>query len=249
MVESDQGARSRRARLAQSVAGAAPGRGPRGALCLTRRPGSGQAPTAAGGGVPRGEIPAKAIAPVVADQGSNSEADTIKKVQAATVYLKVQAGRLRGSGTGFVIQSAGNTVLVATNDHVVNPHLEGLPRNDDSSRSQPQPTIVAVFQSGARSGVEQSLSARIIAADRDEKRDLAILEVQGVKDPPHPIAISDAALPARLMPLVICGFPFGNIDPCQAEPQPIDHRQPGLGIEHDKRSIQPACTHPDRWVA
>ena len=208
-LESDQGNIQPDA-TRPSVAGAAPGRGPRGA-----RPEAhalGHARAAAGGEVPRGESPAKAIAAVVANQGSNGAADTIEKVQAATVYLKVQAGRTMGSGTGFVIRSDDNTVLVATNDHVANPHLEGVPRDDDSSRPQPQPTIVAVFRSGVGPGAEQSLPARILAADGDENRDLAILEVHGVKNPPEPIAMSDAAVPTLLMPLLIYGFPFGNID-------------------------------------
>ncbi len=187
----------------------------------------GQAPTAAGGEVPRGESPTKAIAPVVADQGSNGAADTIKKVQAATVYLKVQAGRTGGSGTGFVIRSEGNTVLVATNDHVANPHLEGVPRDDDSPRPLPQPTIVAVFRSGFGPGAEQSLPARILAADGEENRDLAILEVHGVKNPPEPIAMSDAAVPTLLMPLLIYGFPFGNIDTSLNK---AVHRNPSITV-------------------
>ena len=199
-----------------------------------------------------GESPAEAIAPVVADQGSDGAADTIKKVQAATVYLKVQAGRTMGSGTGFVIQSEGNTVLIATNDHVANPHLEGLSRDDDSSRSQPQPTIVAVFRSGAGPGVEQSLPARIIAADGEENRDLAILEVHGVKNPPEPIAMSDAAVPTLLMPLLIYGFPFGNIDTSLNQ---AVHRNPSITVNRaawspacPQRSIQQVGTHPDRWI-
>jgi S1-C subfamily serine protease/regulation of enolase protein 1 (concanavalin A-like superfamily) len=177
----------------------------------TNLPTPGQALTANSGPPAAGGL-AKAITAGGADQGLNQTADPIKRVEDATVYLKVQAGRLGGSGTGFVIRSEANDVLIATNDPVVNPHLEGLPRDDDSLRSQLQATIVAVFRSGAGAGVEQSLPARIIGADREENRDLAILEVRGVKQPPHPIALSDTALPTRLMPLVICGFPFGNID-------------------------------------
>ena len=204
--------------------GAAPGSGPQGTQTNLRMFGS--ASTAKGGLAP-GEGQAKANTPVGADQGPNQAADSIKRVQEATVFLKVKAGRAMGSGTGFVIQSEGNTVLIATNDHVANPHLEGLPRDDDSSRPQPQPTIVAVFRSGAGPGVEQSLPARIVAADGEENRDLAILQVQGVKDPPEPIALSDAAAPTLLMPLVIYGFPFGNID---MSLNPAVHRNPSITV-------------------
>ena len=127
----------------------------------------------------------------------------------------------------------------------------GVPGDDDSSRLQPQPTIVAVFRSGGGPGVEQSLPARIVAADGEENRDLAILQVQGVNDPPEPIAMSDAAEPTLLMPVLIFGFPFGNID---MSLNPAVHRNPsitvnrGSALQHAKRSIQPARTHPDRWI-
>ncbi len=192
-----------------SPAGATSGRGRAGDPTTVSM--LGRAPTA-DSGLAAGEGPVKAITPVGADQSPNQAADLLKKIQQATVFLKVQAGRAMGSGTGFVIQSNGDAVLVVTNDHVANPHSEGRSRDDDSSRPQPQPTIVAVFRSGAGPGIEQSLPARIVAADGEENRDLAILQVQGVKDPPEPIALSDAAAPTLLMPLLILGFPFGNID-------------------------------------
>src|SRR5579883_1468916 len=181
----------------------------------------------ANGGPTAGADLAKAVAPGGADQGTNQAADAIKRIQEATVFLKVQAGRARGSGTGFVIRSEGDTVLVATNDHVANPHLEGLPRDDDSARSQPPPMIVAVFRSGAGPGVEQSLRAQIVAADGEENRDLAILQVRGVKNPPEPIALDDAPVPTLLMPVLIYGFPFGNID---MSLNPAVHRNPSITV-------------------
>jgi regulation of enolase protein 1 (concanavalin A-like superfamily) len=72
--------------------------------------------------------------------------------------------------------------------------------------------IQAVFRSGGVPGVEQSLRAQLLAADGEENRDLAILQVQGLKDPPQPISLSDLAEPEILMPVVIYGFPFGYID-------------------------------------
>jgi S1-C subfamily serine protease/regulation of enolase protein 1 (concanavalin A-like superfamily) len=207
-----------------SPAGPTPGSGPQGAQTSPRV--LAQRPTA-NGGLPAGAGLVEASAPGGVDQAPIQAADSIRRIQEATVYLKVQAGRLRGSGTGFVIQSEGNKVLIATNDHVVNPHLEGLPRNDDSTRPQPQPRIVAVFRSGAASGVEQSIPAQIVAADGEDNRDLAILEVRGVKQPPQPIALSDAAVPELLMPLLIYGFPFGNID---MSLNPAVNRNPSITV-------------------
>ena len=132
-----------------SPAGAAPESGRQGLQTNVRM--SDSTPTAKVGLAP-GESLAKVITPDHADRGPSPAADPIKRVQEATVFLKVQAGRTRGSGTGFVIQSEGNTVLIATNDHVANPHLKGVSRDDDSPRAQPQPTIVAVFRSGSGPG-------------------------------------------------------------------------------------------------
>ena len=172
-----------------------------------------------------GEEPAKAKSP--ADQASGTAADPLKSVEDATVFLNVQVGGTGGSGTGFVIHTEGRTVLIATNDHVANPHLQGHSLDDGFAQSQPQPTITAVFRSGAGPGVEQSLPARIIASDGEENRDLAILEIQGVKNPPKPIAITDASPPTLLMPLLIYGFPFGNID---TKLDPTVNRNPTITV-------------------
>src|SRR5262249_42218388 len=133
-------------------------------------------------------------------------------IQEATVFLNVQVGRVQGSGTGFVIRTEGNTVLVATNDHVVNPHLSGLPRDEDPSQPTAHPMVRAIFRSGGGRSVEEVLPAQILAADGGENRDLAILQVRGLRNPPEPIPLSDVAEPKLLMPVIIYGFPFGNID-------------------------------------
>jgi S1-C subfamily serine protease len=147
-------------------------------------------------------------------QAGNTQAtadDPIRRIEEATVFLNVAVDRLKGSGTGFVIQSQGDTVLIATNDHVVNPHLIDLPRDDETSRPM-QPTVHAVFHSGGDPAVEQTVLAQILAADFEENRDLAILQCRGVKNPPQPISLDDIAEPKRLMPLIVYGFPFGYID-------------------------------------
>jgi S1-C subfamily serine protease/regulation of enolase protein 1 (concanavalin A-like superfamily) len=165
----------------------------------------------------------------VAEAGNTQAAatdDTVRSIQDATVFLNVAVGRVKGSGTGFVIQSQGDTVLIATNDHVVNPHLIGLPRDDETSRPM-QPTIHAVFRSGGGPAVEQTVLARILAADGEENRDLAILQCQGVKNPPQPISLDDVAEPKRLMPVIVYGFPFG---PIERRFDPSVRRNPSLTV-------------------
>jgi S1-C subfamily serine protease/regulation of enolase protein 1 (concanavalin A-like superfamily) len=137
--------------------------------------------------------------------------DPIRRVRDATVFLNVAVGRFKCCGTGFVIRIDGDTVLIATNDHVVNPHLSGSPREVEPSRPMPTPIVQAVFRSGEGPGVEEVHGAEILADDDEENRDLAILRVRPVKNPPQPISLSDVAEPKLLMPLLIYGFPFGQL--------------------------------------
>src|SRR5439155_79651 len=91
------------------------------------------------------------------------------------------------SGSGFVIESNGDTVVVATNRHVAVPDLSELPPGIVAPGTTP--TIEAVFRSG-QGKEEQALPAQIIAADLsdDLNTDLAFLVVKGMSHPPAPIA-------------------------------------------------------------
>ena len=105
-------------------------------------------------------------------------ADVVKGIVDATVYLKVQAGRVGGSGSGFVIQSQGDTALIATNDHVVNLRLGGAAASNGGG---PGPALGhrRVPERG-RAGAGAVGAANVIAADREGNHDLAILRVRGV---------------------------------------------------------------------
>jgi hypothetical protein len=57
------------------------------------------------------------------------------------------------------------------------------------------------------------LPARVIAFDEREDRDLAVLEVKGVRQPPRPIAADQTAVESELfltMPVTTLGFPLGQ---------------------------------------
>jgi S1-C subfamily serine protease/regulation of enolase protein 1 (concanavalin A-like superfamily) len=153
--------------------------------------------------------------------------DPVQAIQDATVFVKVQVGRMRGFGSGFVIQSEGDTVLVATNHHVVNPHPEGSFEAVDSPRLVDRSTVTVVFRSGNGPGVEQSLRGEVIADDGEEKHDLAILQVRGIRNPPSPIGPTDAPEPTITMPVLIYGFPFGNID---QQLDPSIERNPSITV-------------------
>ena len=133
-------------------------------------------------------------------------------VSEATAYIKVRTGRMEAFGSGFVISTEGDEVLVATNDHVINPD-HGLPmQGNDRRRPREAPVITVVFRSGGDAAVEQSLAGTVVAAEGDENHDLAVLRVRGVQKPPQPLKPSMISLPEATTPVLIYGFPFGNID-------------------------------------
>ena len=96
---------------------------------------------------------------------------TLDELKAATAFIKITAGPVRGSGSGFLIQSDGATGYVVTNEHVINPH-SGL--HPDTRLTAPA-EVTVVFWSGTRQ--EQSYRAEVVAADPDH--DLAVLKVAG----------------------------------------------------------------------
>jgi S1-C subfamily serine protease len=143
---------------------------------------------------------------------ATSSAETIRRIKDATVFIKVRAGQAQGSGSGFVIRLEGNALLIATNHHVVNPHMERDEDDADPRLNRIKPEVTVVFHSGGGPNVEQSVRAELIASERDGNRDLAILRVQRVNNPPRPIPFTDNPELTETMPVLIYGFPFGNID-------------------------------------
>lgn len=123
----------------------------------------------------------------------------------ATVFIKLKAGKLQGSGSGFVMTVAGDTVLIMTNRHVASPAADELPPGAKVSLS-------VVFRSGTPQ--QQELPARLVAYDEREVRDLAVIEVKGVRSPPAPISAVNAIPEADLyktMPVFALGFPLGRM--------------------------------------
>src|SRR5436190_7676957 len=123
-------------------------------------------------------------APVRADDAIPP--DTVVAVKRATVFVRVQGPNWKGSGSGFVVSAEKDTVLIATNYHVIS-----SPESDKKARPAPAdlvkslkvPTVTAIFDSGTKT--EVSAKAEIVAADPEN--DIAILRVTGLEDPPAPI--------------------------------------------------------------
>src|SRR5262245_41302210 len=121
---------------------------------------------------------------------------TLNELKGATVFIRVAAGPLSGSGSGFLVKVEGETGYLVTNHHVVTPPRRGLP-----------PAVVtAVFGSGTRK--EKSVPAVVLATDA--LYDLAVLKVTGVKDLPTPLDLSQKVELVETMPVFMLGFPFGR---------------------------------------
>ena len=146
-------------------------------------------------------------APVHAQEGIPAE--TLTAIKRATVFVQTSGSTWKSTGTGFIVEVQKDSILIATNHHVVaSPERDRKkrPTASDLVRSFKQVTISVVFDPGTKG--ESSAKAEIIAADPDT--DLAILRVARPKDPPTPIDFSAAPKPTETMPVYVFGFPFGQ---------------------------------------
>ena len=139
-------------------------------------------------------------------RAQNLSAEKVAQFKAATVFIDVAFLDLHASGSGFVVKNDGDDTYIVTNNHVVNV-IEYIfeMRGSDTSKAM-KSDIRVVFQSGTLK--ERAATAAIVAADPD--RDLAVLKVSKVKDPPTPIDLKDSLKLVELMPLTICGYPLGK---------------------------------------
>lgn len=131
-------------------------------------------------------------------------ADQLQKIKAATVFVKLTAGKARASGSGFLVQvdKASGAGYVATNDHVA------VPRNVPEEYKNAQFKLTVVFNSGTPTEWE----VPAVVAARDPERDLAVLKFIPPKPLPTPLPL--AATAVRLpetTPVYVCGFPFGDL--------------------------------------
>ncbi|MBI2806216.1 MAG: trypsin-like peptidase domain-containing protein [Planctomycetes bacterium] len=150
--------------------------------------------------------------------------DTLAEIKRATVFVKVKAQGREGSGSGFVVKVDGNTALVVTNHHVVEPKIQieiptgpsirrpGFPVPPSWTPRWLQTTlknaaVTLVLESGTKT--ERSFKAELLAVD--PQRDLAILRISDVKNLPKPIDFSRTPKLSETMSVYTFGFPFGNV--------------------------------------
>jgi S1-C subfamily serine protease len=134
---------------------------------------------------------------------STMDKATLDRVKAATVFIKIKAGKMQGSGSGFVFKNLGGRVLVMTNRHVAVPDEDDLPPDGKFDLS-------AVFRSGTAE--EQELPAKLIAYSSEDAVDLAVIEVQGLRNIPEPLQADLTTAEGEFyetMPVYSMGFPRG----------------------------------------
>ena len=147
--------------------------------------------------------------------------ETAKRLKEATVYVKVAIGPLTISGSGFVIQSSGDSALIVTNHHVVTKpkvlapggFVLGLRGRDritlmriQQALAGSEPVVSVVLNSGESN--EQVVKAEVLGGLEDP--DLAVLKVSALKRAPRAIEFRRTAQPSETMPVFILGFPFGE---------------------------------------
>ncbi len=136
--------------------------------------------------------------------------DVLKSLKSATVFVKAEAGKVLSTGSGFVLRTDKDAVYIVTNHHVVRPTVVVTRGTGTAARPMPMKLrntrVSVVFGSGTRT--EQVASAVIVGDD--EKRDLVILKVTGLKDMPAPLSSDRPPELNETMPVWVVGFPFGK---------------------------------------
>lgn len=118
----------------------------------------------------------------------------LRRVMDATVFISGKTDRELIWGTGFIAKRQGSATYVVTNEHVVGPCL-----------SSGEPINVSVF-----SGTKQEKTLRATVVSRDAEKDLALLRVEGA-NLPAPILPARTADLQETMPVLVLGFPFGEL--------------------------------------
>jgi S1-C subfamily serine protease len=152
---------------------------------------------------------------------------TLATIKRATAYIKVDVKeKAFASGSGFVVNVDGDTALIVTNLHVIEPKVqfEFMPSMPAPVPGVPRPimppltprmvattlkasAVTVVLDSGTKN--ERSAKAEVLAADPE--RDLAILRIKDVKNLPAPIEFSRTIELTETMPVFTFGYPFGKV--------------------------------------
>ncbi|MBM4070115.1 MAG: trypsin-like peptidase domain-containing protein [Planctomycetes bacterium] len=154
----------------------------------------------------RNLVPALVLLGCLAGRGRGDEAlplATLQALKSASVFIKVGIGQVVGTGSGFLIRTSGDSGYVVTNHHVVAPRMNVPVPVVPTSK----PKVTVIFWSGTAK--EKSVAAEVLGVD--EKADLAVLRVTGLRELPKPIEFEQTPKVVETMPVFVLGFPFGNL--------------------------------------
>lgn len=134
--------------------------------------------------------------------------ETVQAVKKATAYIRVQGPNWKGNGSGFVVAAKPGTIFVATNHHVVaglDFERQARLAPGEMAKAVRIPVVTVVLDAGTPT--ERAYRAEVVAADPD--KDLAVLRITGVKNPPPPLDLGSPK-PVETMAVYTFGFPFGQ---------------------------------------
>ncbi len=139
-------------------------------------------------------------------------AEQLRKIKAATVFVKVSVGDLAGSGSGFVVQATKDYGLIVTNQHVVEPPTPQPGRrppgfNRRGGAAGGKPVIEVVFNSGVPT-TEWTAKGEVVYENKAD--DVALLKVKAIKSIPEPLSLTGADKLPETSTVYVCGFPFGE---------------------------------------
>ncbi len=136
--------------------------------------------------------------------------DVLKSLKSATVFVKVESGKLSIGGSGFVLKTDKDTAWIVTNHHVIRPTVTVKQGVGPTARTVQTKVLNAnvsvIFASGT--GKEQVARAEVVSDD--PLRDLVLLKVSGLVDLPAPLKLDKAPEVSETMAIYVLGFPYGK---------------------------------------
>ena len=178
---------------------------------------------------------------------SSISAEIVRRLKDATVYIKNKiAGKTLASGTGFVIEVRGDTVILATNRHVAVFDISELPAQSRAQGKQDR----ARSRLPQRPGSSERASSPCRRSSPRTPRMISaptwrFLAVKGVKQPPTPINVLAKSDTTEGMAYTGAGFPFGGmlgkVNRRQRQSLGHDHRRPDRGacVPDESRAARP----------
>jgi hypothetical protein len=137
--------------------------------------------------------------------------EIIRKLKESTVYIIAKLGdKPVSTGSGFVIEAFGDTVVIATNRHVAVVDTSELPTG--LAKDGAKPSLEVVLRSGL-GPQEEAHPADILAADLSQEygNDLAFLVARGVKKLPPIVNIISKSDASEGATYIGAGFPLGGM--------------------------------------